>query len=409
MTDVVEHNYKFPNRGDEYWRFTKPDQFIEITERSTQNKLPGLIKSVAIKAQKPTPARTGFLNDVSNIGILFQPDEIIYCNNGKKVGKTLEIGHLNKADGGASWATEITGVISKKMQKPIPRPFAKYCVDNSQNGFCIWAKEKNSEPVFLTYGDGFAENDFLLHNVIKVSSGASLTLVEIGNPWTGVNQVNEVHIEPKGEFNHIRLAYENPEAKSIVHQYAKVDESASLKSFSLYGNTPMARNEHIIELLEDNASAYVSGIFVGNGQVSQDDTVFIHHEGLNGTSRQVFRKVLNGGATGVFQGKIHVNPGAQKTDGYQKSQALLLDEQSQFLVKPELEIYADDVSCSHGSTCGSIDTDALYYLRSRGICKQEATSMLSLGFLKEVLEEIENKAIAEGLEEVLTELVNDGI
>jgi len=153
----------------------------------------------------------------------------------------------------------------------------------------------------------------------------------------------------------------------------------------------------------------VSGVFVGSDNVSQDDTVFIRHEGLNGTSRQVFRKVLNNGATGVFQGKIHVNPGSQKTDGYQKSQALLLDEKSQFLVKPELEIYADDVSCSHGSTCGSIDNNSLYYLRSRGISKDQAISMLSLGFLKEVLDEIESEEIVESLGELLTDMVNNAI
>ena len=84
-------------------------------------------------------------------------------------------------------------------------------------------------------------------------------------------------------------------------------------------------------------------------------------------SRQVFKKVLKNGAVGVFQGKILVKPGAQKTDGYQISQALLLDEDSQFLAKPELEIYADDVKCSHGSTSGAIDETALFYLRSRGV------------------------------------------
>ena len=104
-----------------------------------------------------------------------------------------------------------------------------------------------------------------------------------------------------------------------------------------------------------------------------------------------------------------MNPGSQKTDGYQKSQALLLDEKSQFLVKPELEIYADDVSCSHGSTCGSIDNNSLYYLRSRGISKDEAISMLSLGFLKEVLDEIESEEIIANLEDLLTDMVNNAI
>ncbi|HCE72541.1 MAG TPA: Fe-S cluster assembly protein SufD, partial [Ruegeria sp.] len=113
----------------------------------------------------------------------------------------------------------------------------------------------------------------------------------------------------------------------------------------------------------------------------------------NCESRQVFKKVLRNGATGVFQGKILVQPGAQKTDGYQISQSLLLDDDSQFLAKPELEIYADDVACSHGSTSGAIDDTALFYLRSRGVPEKAATDLLTLAFLAEAVEEIEDEAL----------------
>ena len=119
------------------------------------------------------------------------------------------------------------------------------------------------------------------------------------------------------------------------------------------------------------------------------------HGAEGGESRQVFKKVLRNGAVGVFQGKILVRPGAQRTDGYQISQALLLDGDSQFLAKPELEIYADDVKCSHGSTSGAIDAGALFYLRSRGVPEKEAQDLLTLAFLAEALEEIEDPAIAE--------------
>jgi Fe-S cluster assembly protein SufD len=105
--------------------------------------------------------------------------------------------------------------------------------------------------------------------------------------------------------------------------------------------------------------------------------------------------VLRNGATGVFQGKILVKQDAQKTDGYQISQSLLLDEDSQFLAKPELEIYADDVACSHGSTSGAVDEDALFYLRSRGVPKAMATDMLTLSFLAEAVNEIDDDQLIE--------------
>jgi Fe-S cluster assembly protein SufD len=125
--------------------------------------------------------------------------------------------------------------------------------------------------------------------------------------------------------------------------------------------------------------------------------VFVTHDAVSCESRQVFKKVLRNGATGVFQGKILVKPGAQKTDGYQISQSLLLDDNSQFLAKPELEIYADDVACSHGSTSGAIDDTAMFYLRSRGVPERAATDLLVLAFLAEALEEIADERLAEDL------------
>ena len=126
-----------------------------------------------------------------------------------------------------------------------------------------------------------------------------------------------------------------------------------------------------------------------------DLTTAIYHDVPNCTSKQIVRGVLGGESTGVFQGKVRVAPDAQKTDGYQISQSLLLDDDSQFLAKPELEIYADDVACSHGSTCGAIDEEALFYLRSRGLLEKEATNLLTLAFLAEALGEVENEDIAD--------------
>jgi len=136
---------------------------------------------------------------------------------------------------------------------------------------------------------------------------------------------------------------------------------------------------------------------LGDGDFHHDDTVFVTHAAERCESRQVFKKVLKNGAVGVFQGKILVKQKAQKTDGYQISQSLLLDGDSQFLAKPELEIYADDVKCSHGSTSGALDEVALFYLRSRGVPMKAAQSLLVLAFLAEAIGEIEDETIAEDI------------
>ncbi|MFN6977697.1 MAG: SufB/SufD family protein, partial [Gemmobacter sp.] len=166
-------------------------------------------------------------------------------------------------------------------------------------------------------------------------------------------------------------------------------------------NGRLTRNEAVIDLAGHDASAHIAGAVLGDGDFHQDDTVFMIHGGERCESRQVFKKVLKNGAVGVFQGKILVKPGAQKTDGYQISQSLLLDENSQFLAKPELEIYADDVKCSHGSTTGAIDETALFYLRARGVPLAVAQSLLVMAFVAEAIDEIADPALAEDVRDRL--------
>jgi Fe-S cluster assembly protein SufD len=181
--------------------------------------------------------------------------------------------------------------------------------------------------------------------------------------------------------------------------FARLGAGAAYKSFTLTVNGRLTRNEQVVEFTGDDAIAHVAGACVGAGDFLHDDTVFVTHDAERCESRQVFKKVLRAGAKGVFQGKILVKEGAQKTDGYQISQGLLLDDSAEFLAKPELEIYADDVACSHGSTCGAVDEDMLFYMRARGVPRAEAQNLLVLAFLAEAVEEIEDEALAEEIRE----------
>jgi len=174
-------------------------------------------------------------------------------------------------------------------------------------------------------------------------------------------------------------------------------EESTFKSFTLTVNGKLTRNEVVIDINGNNAKASVAGASLGDGDFLHDDTIFITHDAVDCESRQVFKKVLKNGATGVFQGKILVQPDAQKTDGYQISQGLLLDDDSNFLAKPELEIYADDVACSHGSTCGAVDENSMFYLMSRGVPRSEAQNMMIAAFLDEAIQEIEDEALADDI------------
>ncbi|MEO1306767.1 MAG: SufD family Fe-S cluster assembly protein, partial [Pseudomonadota bacterium] len=256
---------------------------------------------------------------------------------------------------------------------------------------------KAERPVNLIYLHKSETSDAILHHCIKVEAGAELTVLETGPAAARFNKCMEVEIAAGGAFHHVRAQGRDHERRAVTHMFTRLAEKSVFKSFTLTANGVLTRNEAVIEIVGDEAVAHIAGAAVGDGNFHHDDTVFITHDAENCESRQVFKKVLRNGAVGVFQGKILVKPGAQKTDGYQISQSLLLDDDSQFLAKPELEIYADDVACSHGSTSGAIDEEGLFYLRSRGIPEGPATDLMVLAFLAEAIEEIDDPAIAEDI------------
>ena len=292
------------------------------------------------------------------------------------------------------WAKDVFGVLEARGQVPVPRPLAALNTALATEGVAIRVTGRAAKPVNLVYLHESETSDALIHHVIRLEAGADLTVLENGPAAARFNKVMEVEIADGAAFHHVRTQGRDHERRAHTAIFTRLARESSFKSFTLTVNGRLTRNECVIEMAGDDAHARVAGACVGDGDFHHDDTVFVTHGAANCESRQVFKKVLRSGAVGVFQGKILVKPGAQKTDGYQISQALLLDDDSQFLAKPELEIYADDVKCSHGSTCGAVDETALFYLTSRGIPRSEAQDLLVLAFLDEAIVEIEDEALA---------------
>ncbi len=310
-------------------------------------------------------------------------------------GITIE--RLAAADSDLHWAKGVYGVLETNGQTPVARPLAALNTAFASDGVLIHVTGKPSKPVNLIYRHNATTSDAILHHCIKLDAGAEMTLLENGPAAARFNKVMEVDIADTASFHHVRAQGRDHERRAATHIFARLGRESAFRSFTMTVNGVLTRNECVIELTGDDALAHVAGACVGDGDFLHDDTVFITHDAVNCESRQVFKKVLRNGATGVFQGKILVKPDAQKTDGYQISQSLLLDGDSQFLAKPELEIYADDVACSHGSTSGAIDEDALFYLRSRGVPESEATDLLTLAFLAEAVEEIAQEDLRDGI------------
>ncbi|HET9067008.1 MAG TPA: SufD family Fe-S cluster assembly protein [Amaricoccus sp.] len=376
-----------PIRRDEYWKFTDP------TSLTAEPAPPA-----AIMAEDNEP----ILGDEAQLRLVFVDGVFAPDQSDDPAMEGVEIRPLADVLGlDITWARDLFGVLEERGQTPVDRPLASLNTARATEGVAIRVTGRAPRPVSLVYRRSAAGADALVRHLIRLEPGADLTLLESGPAAARLNAVTEVEVADGAAFHHVRTQGRDHERRAATAIFARLGKESLFKSFTLTVNGRLTRNEHVVEFTGDNAIAHVAGACVGDGDFHHDDTVFVTHDALACESRQVFKKVLRGAATGVFQGKILVKPGAQKTDGYQISQGLLLDETSQFLAKPELEIYADDVVCSHGSTAGAVDDDALFYLTSRGIPRRSAEELLVLAFLDQAIAEIEDPGIADELREQL--------
>ena len=187
--------------------------------------------------------------------------------------------------------------------------------------------------------------------------------------------------------------YNISNSKSFLYYEINQQNNSNMKFLSFQSNNVHTRNEFFASL-EENCSLDLYGLNIHNYGVN-DNYSFIQHMKPSSQSREVFKSIIKNGAITNFQGKIYVDSVAQKTDGYQMSRSLILDNVSKANNKPELEIYADDVKCSHGSTVSKLNQDQVYYFKSRGIDEEQAIKILQKAFLVETLEVIENSQIKE--------------
>jgi Fe-S cluster assembly protein SufD len=372
-----------PGRRDEYWRYTRPDALNAAT--------PG--PAMDFRADEvPVFDAVDRLRIVFIDGVYSEADSDPLDVAGIRIERLADV-----QAAGNHWAQGLYGQLEAKGQHPVARPFAALATATATDGVLIHATAKALRPVSLVYLHRVGTSDAVLHHVIRLDPGAELTLLENGPGAARFTTLLEVHVGAAAQFHHIRAQGRDRDRHAATHLFARVEAGALFKSFTLTVNGRLTRNEAVIDMAGDAAIAHIAGAALGDGAFHHDDTVFLTHDAVGCESRQVFKKVLRNGAVGVFQGKILVKKGAQKTDGYQISQSLLLDEDSQFLAKPELEIYADDVACSHGSTSGAIDETALYYLRSRGVPRKAAVDLLVLSFVAEALDEIADETLRDDI------------
>ena len=262
-------------------------------------------------------------------------------------------------------------------------------------GLFIRISKPLTKPIALIYNttkSGLAN----IRNIIVLEKGAKAELVEIfegGNKPYFTNITSEIFIAKDASLHHAKLQNEGQNAVHISFANVAVKENGIYQSHILQKGAKRTRTETHVTLKEENAAATVNAAYTIKAEQLSDITTNIEHLAPLSLSDQTVRGVIDEKAHGVFQGKIHIAPNAQKTEGHQQHKALLLSEEATLDAKPELEIFADDVKCSHGAASGDLNQDEIFYLQSRGIDEQTARQILTSAFLETAFETINNQDI----------------
>ena len=233
--------------------------------------------------------------------------------------------------------------------------------------------------------------------LVVVDEGASVDLVEthIGSGAYLRNSVTEVVVGRDARVGHYKLQADGADAFHVAMTAVRAEASSTYDNFALSTGARLARNEVRATLAGRHIDYRVNGGYLATGEQHLDTTTFIDHAEPDCASHELYKGVLADRARGVFQGKILVRPDAQKTDGYQMNRALLLSREAEVNSKPELEIYADDVKCSHGATVGELEDDQLFYLMARGISRERARAILVAAYVDEAVDQISREPVRE--------------
>ena len=306
-------------------------------------------------------------------GILYDADinekglKISQYNNFKKIGNNNPLVYLNNAFACNGFELEVKENFKVKKPLVIYNYFTNQLPSTFINFQHKLVLNSNSELIVFINNIFQSNSKFFCNNVtnVELKDGAIL----------------------KNYSTH-----ENNKSSSLFNFYnVDLGYSSNFEYFNYINNTSSCRDEININLNGENAFASLANLQNLKQKYNHESKWVINHNKENTKSSQFLKTALHDSSHSVFQGKIYVNSIAQKTDGYQLSRALLLSDLAKFTAKPELEIYADDVKCSHGSSSGSIDEDSLFYLRSRGIDEKDAKKMMIEGFLAEAVQKITDK------------------
>lgn len=389
----------YPTTRDEEWRFTNVSPIAKTNFRlgdAKQTKLsPGDVAHFDVPGLAPA-ARVVFINGVfvprlSTINV--KNVQILPLRQAVNSHRELVQPHLEGHALHSSKADAFTLMNTAFVEDGVVIHIARRSVIE--------------QPIELLSISAASDEPFMTHprNIIVAEENSECTIVEryvsleAGVYFT--NAVTDVHVGENATLNHYLIEEEGGEAFNIstlrTHQLAN---SNCASHTILLGGKLVRNNVHSI-LDGEGAECLINGLFIGSDAQHMDNHMRVEHAKPHGDSRQFYKGVLDDRSTAVFSGRIIVHPGAQKTDAKQTNKNLLLSREAHVDTQPQLEIYADDVKCTHGATIGQMDEQAIFYLRARGISNDAARSMLIHAFAAESLTRMKNQAIRTYLDTIL--------
>lgn len=306
-----------------------------------------------------------------------------------------------------------------KFPDLIEKHYGKYA-DSDSDGLVHLNTAMASDGVFVYVPEGVKfnkpvqvvnlvqsdEDMFNQHrNLIIVEKGAEFSIIICDHTLSPrkflTNSVTEVYVGENAHFDIIRVQNEHNAACKVTHTFIHQGKNSVTSSINMTLHGGLIRNSTYHYLAGERAETNSCGLYLADKWQHVDNYVNVDHAFPNCTSNQLFKGVLDDMSTGAFNGRILVRPGAQGTLAYQKNNNILLTDDARMDTKPQLEIYADDVKCSHGATVGQLDENAMFYLQSRGIDKHEARLMLMFGFAHEVIQNIKVEPLRERMDNLV--------
>ncbi|TXN48725.1 SufD family Fe-S cluster assembly protein [Methylobacterium sp. WL7] len=303
----------------------------------------------------------------------------------------LTVTPLNDAMGKSDTRLRLLAPVEQARENPIYQLNTAFLADGALISVAPGTKIERALHLrfFGSGSEGFSTATRVL---VEVGDGAEITVLESHEGPDGLtyqpNDALDVRVGKQAIFRHARLNREGNAAIALSTISVRLDDESRLETVNLVTGAVLSRHQIYMHVAGENVNAVVNGAaMLGDGQLA-DSTLLADHAAAGGIGREMFKTVIDGNATGVFQGKIIVRQAAQQTDGKMKSDCLLLNDEGQMMNKPELEIFADDVACGHGATCGAPDEDLLFYLMARGLPRAVAESLLVQAFVGEAIESV---------------------